>query len=143
MSSPPLSQPRDRAGPLKRPARSPAGSHWPQALVQCRKQFRARNFVLASWSSYGGLRQPAASESAVVPSATPGSPSANACLARPRPASSRHILRPTLLRALHCVPSHAEVRAHRAGHGSFNSNGAALSIETGAELSIGPTLNGK
>jgi hypothetical protein len=38
------------------------GARWPQALVQDRKQFRVRSFVLAAWPSCRGPRQPAANE---------------------------------------------------------------------------------
>jgi hypothetical protein len=48
----------------------------------------------------------------VVPATTPCSPSLNAWLARPRHASSRHIMSLTTLRALRRVPSYADVRAH-------------------------------
>jgi len=56
MSSPPLSRSRHRAGPFKRPVRPPAGSRWPQALAQIRKQLLARSFVLAAWPSCRGPR---------------------------------------------------------------------------------------
>jgi hypothetical protein len=45
---------------------------------------------------------------------------------------------PTLLCALHGVPSHIELRAHVAGHVSLNSSGAAFLIEIGAKVPIGP-----
>ena len=98
-----------------------------------------RSFVLTAWSSCGGPRRSAASELAVAPSTTPSSPSSNAWPARPRHALSRHILRLTSLRALCSVPSGAVVCAHLAGHGALSSRGAALLLETGAELLLGPT----
>ena len=56
----------------------------PRPWSRIRKQLRARGFVLTAWSSCRGPRRSAASESAVVPSTTPGSPSSNAWPARPR-----------------------------------------------------------
>jgi hypothetical protein len=71
MSSPPLSEPGYRAGPLKRPVRSSAGSRWLQALAQIRKQLPVRSFVLTAWSSCSGPWWSAASELAVALSSTP------------------------------------------------------------------------
>ena len=47
------------------------------------------------------------------------------------------MLSPALLRALRCVPSHVDVRAHLARHGSLSSVGAALLLKTGAEFPLG------
>jgi hypothetical protein len=137
MSSPPLSQPRHRAGLLKRPVPRIAGSRWPQALVQIpqaapREELRLDALVILSW--------PVADrgeELAVVPSPyqahrarTPGRP----VRAKLR---SRQIVRPTLLRALHSVPSCTAVCADLPGHGLAASGGAVLLLETGAEFPIG------
>src|SRR5271166_4195577 len=51
---------------------------------------------------------------------------------------ARHNVGLKLLRALYCVPSRVSVCAHLTGHGSIGSGGAALTLETGAELQIGP-----
>jgi hypothetical protein len=142
MSSPPLSKPRHRAGFLERPVRSSAGSRWPQALAQIRKQFLARSFVLAAGPSCRGPRQLVASELAVVPSATPGSPSSNAWPARPRHALSRHISCPTQLRALHRVPSGAGVRACLPGSRLRASTGSVIPLKIGSEVPIGPRFRG-
>jgi len=83
----------------------------PRLWSRIRKQLLARSFVLATWSPCRGPRRSAASELAVVPSATPGSPSSNAWPVRPRHASPRHIVCPTSLRALHGVPRIVSVRA--------------------------------
>ena len=128
-----------RAGFLERPVRSSAGSRWPQALAQIRKQFLARSFVLAAGPSCRGPRQLVASELAVVPSATPGSPSSNAWPARPRHALSRHISCPTQLRALHRVPSGAGVRACLPGSRLRASTGSVIPLKIGSEVPIGPT----
>src|SRR5208337_4767481 len=69
----------------------------------------------------------------VVPSATSGSPSSNAWPARPHLASSRHILPPTSLRALHRVPSSAAVRAYPPAPRPSASSGSVNSLETGSE----------
>jgi hypothetical protein len=42
-----------------------------------------------------------------------------------------------LPRAPHGVPGQIDVRAHPAAHGSIESDGAALAIDTGAESPIG------
>ena len=92
----------------------------PRLWSRIRKQLLARSFVLATWSPCRGPRRSAASELAVVPSATPGSPSSNAWPVRPRHASPRHIVCPTSLRALHGVPRIVSVRAsskHATGPG--------------------------
>jgi len=68
----------------------------------------------------------------------PGSLNSNAWSARQRPAASRHRLPPTLPRAPHGVPGQIDVRARLATHGSVDSGGAALAIETGADFAIGP-----
>jgi hypothetical protein len=44
-----------------------------------------------------------------------------------------------LLRALYCVLSRVSVCAQLSGRGSTRSGGAALAIETGAKIQIGPT----
>ena len=76
---------------------------------------------------------------AVVPSAKSGLPSSNAWLARPRQARPRHILHPTLLRALQGVPSGVVVRALLPEHSSPATHGAAVLLKTGAEFLIGYT----
>jgi hypothetical protein len=55
----------------------------------------------------------------------------------------RHNVGLKLLRALSCVPSRVSVCAHLTGHGSIGSGGAALTLETGAELQIGPKNAGE
>jgi hypothetical protein len=85
----------------------------PRPWSRTRKQLRVGSFVLTTWSSCGGPRRSAASELAVVPSPTPGSWTRNAWPARLRPATSRHRLRPTSLRAVDRVPSGVVVRADR------------------------------
>src|SRR5271157_1516875 len=75
----------------------------------------------------------------VVPSATSGSPSSNAWPARPRQASSRHILPPTSLRALHRVPSSAVVRAYPPAPRPSASSGSVNSLETGSESPLSST----
>ena len=72
------------------------------------------------------------SELAVVPSAVSGLPSSNAWPARPRRASTRHILGPTSLRAFRGVLSSDGVRADLTGHGMPLSGGAAFLLETGS-----------
>ena len=139
MSSPPLSKPGYRAGPFKRPVHSSVGSRWPQALSQVCKQLRVRGFVLATWPSCRGPRQPAVTELAVVPPTTPCSPSLNAWPARPRCAPSRHILAPTRFRAFHSVPSYANPRADLRRPHLIKSVSAAFLIETGADFLIGIT----
>ena len=97
-----------------------------------------KSFVLAAWSSGGGPWRSVASELAVALSNRPGSPSSNAWSARPRRNTPRHNVGLKLLRALYCMPSRVSVCAHLTGHGSIGSGGAALTLETGAELQIGP-----
>ena len=46
-------------------------------------------------------------------------------------------MRPTSLRALHRVPSYADVRAYLAGNGFADFRDAALPLKAGAELLIG------
>src|SRR5208337_4963770 len=75
----------------------------------------------------------------VVPSATSGSPSSNAWPARPHLASSRHILPPTSLRALHRVPSSAAVRAYPPAPRPSASSGSVNSLETGSESPLSST----
>ena len=62
--------------------------------MQPNEKLRVRSFVLAAWPSCS-RRQPAASELAVVPPATPGPPSSNAWQARLRRARPHHIPRRT------------------------------------------------
>jgi hypothetical protein len=78
------------AGFLKR------ASRWPRALVQDSRAVPRGGFVSAIWPSRRGPRRPAASELAVVRSATRGSRSSNAWPARPRPASACNYSRLTL-----------------------------------------------
>jgi len=111
-----------------------------QALVQFRKQLPARSFAFATWPSCGGRGQPAAIELAVVPSATPGSPSTNAWPARPRHARTRHISRQTSLRVLKSVPSSAVVRAYLRAPRQPSSSGSVFLLKTGFDFPLGPTL---
>jgi len=139
MSSPPWKEPSHRAGLFQRPVRSSAGSRWPQALAQIRKQLPARSFVLAAWPSCRGPRQLAASGLAVVPSATPGSPSPNAWPARPRHVRPRHIIGQTSLRALKSVPSRVALRTYVNAPRQPSSSGSVVLLKTGSEISLGPT----
>ena len=115
----------------------PVGSRWPQALSQVCEQLRVRGFVLATWPSCRGPRQPAVTELAVVPPTTTCSPSLNAWPARPRRAPSRHILAPTRIRAFHSVPSYANPRADLHTPHLIKPVSAAFLIEIGADFLIG------
>lgn len=108
----------------------------PRLWSRIRKQLLTRSFVLATWSPCRGPRRSAASELAVVPSATPGSPSSNAWTARLRHARPRHIPRPNSLRALHRVPSSAGVCAYSQARQWAETGGSAFEIKTGSESQI-------
>jgi hypothetical protein len=95
---------------------------------------------LPAWSSCRGPRRSAASELAVAPSARPGSPSSNAWPARPRHASSRHILGPALLRALHCVPSGMAPRAYLRAPCPATPSVSVLLLKTDSKLLLGTTV---
>jgi hypothetical protein len=99
-----------------------------------------QGFVLATWSSCRGPRLPAEDELAVVPPTTPGSPNSNAWPARPRRATSRHILGPTGLSAFQSVPSGAKPRADLTEPHSIVAGSAAFLINNGAQFPIG--ING-
>jgi hypothetical protein len=112
MSSPPLSEPGNRAGLFYQAAGSFVSElACPRPWSRIRKHPGAPRFVLATWPSCRGTRELVASELAVVPSTTSGSPSLNTWPARPRHASSGHNLPLTRLRAIHRVPSYLAVRA--------------------------------
>ena len=134
-----MSQPGRCARRFKRPVHFTVGSRWLQAPVQVCKQPRVRGFALAIWPSCRGPRLPAATELAVVPSTTPGSPSSAAWPARLCRAPSRHTLDPTRLRAFHSVPSEASLRAGLPDPDSTHPSGAAFLIKYGADPLIGPT----
>ena len=108
----------------------------PRLWSRIRKQLLTRSFVLATWSPCRGPRRSAASELAVVPSATPGSPSSNAWTARLRHARPRHIPRPNSLRALHRVPSSAGVCAYSQARQWAETGGSAFETKTGSESQI-------
>ena len=137
-SSPPLSQPGRCARRFKRPVHFTVGSRWLQAPVQVCKQPRVRGFALAIWPSCRGPRLPAATELAVVPSTTPGSPSSAAWPARLCCVSSCHIVGSADLRAFHSVPSEASLRAGLPDPDSTHPSGAAFLIKYGADPLIGP-----
>ncbi len=107
-------------------------------VLAFRRQLLARSFDLPAWPSCYGARRSAASESAVVPSATPGSETANAWPARPRQAAARHILGPAPLRAFDRVPSDAGVRAEQVATCPVTNRAAVLLIETDSISVIGP-----
>ena len=90
----------------------------PRLWSRIRKQLLTRSFVLATWSPCRGPRRSAASELAVVPSATPGSPSSNAWTARLRHARPRHI--PPRTHSAHftacrAAPAYAPIPKHANG----------------------------
>jgi len=93
---------------------------------------------LAIWPTCRGPWRPAASDLAVAPSSTPGSPKSNACPARSRRTSPRHILGPAPLRAFYSVPSGAGVRADHAVPCPATKRAAVLLIETDSKSLIGP-----
>jgi hypothetical protein len=98
---------------------------------------------LDAWPSSCGRPQAAASELAVVPPATPGSPTSNARPVRPRDTRRRHIPRPTSLRALDRVPSSAAARADFPAPRPPASSGFAIPLKTGSEFPLGPTRKQK
>jgi hypothetical protein len=77
----------------------------------------------------------------VVLSTTPGSSSSNAWPAHPRPTLPRHNVGLKLPCALYCVPGRVLVCAHLTEHSSIGSGGAALTLETGAELRFSRTFD--
>jgi hypothetical protein len=95
-------------------------------------------FVLAIWPTCRGSWRPAASDLAVAPSSTPGSPKSKACPARPRRTSPRHITGPAPLRAFNCVPGGAGVRADHAVLCPATKRAAVVLIETDSKSLIGP-----
>jgi hypothetical protein len=99
-----------------------------------------RGFVLTIWSSRRGPWRSAASELAVVLPVTPGSTSSNAWPARPRRAWPRHISCPTLLRALHRVPSAVRVRAYLFPLHSPVARGSVYAIESGSDFRSVPVV---
>src|ERR1700733_13511754 len=88
-----------------------------------------RGFVLTIWPTCRGPWRPAASDLAVAPSSTPGSPKSKACPARPRRTSPRHILGPAPLRAFYSVPSGVGVCADHAVLRPATNRAAVLLIE--------------
>ena len=98
------------------------------------------SFVLTAWPSCRGQRQPAASESAVVPPPRERSLTSNDLPTLPRRTASCHhprILRP--LHALRRVPSSADPRATTTAPHPLASSGSALPLETGSKFPLGPT----
>ncbi len=106
--------------------------------TRIRRQLLARSFDLPVRPSCCGACRSTTSESAVIPSATPGSRSMNAWPARPRQAAVRHILGPVPLRAFHRVPSDAGVRADHVVPRPATNRAAVLLIETDSISLIGP-----
>jgi hypothetical protein len=109
----------------------------PRLWSRNRQRLRARSFVLTAWSSCGGPRRSAASESAVVPSTTSGSPSSNAWPARPRHAASRHSMDPNSLHALARVPSGVAACANLLEPHLTALRGSAFTIKSGSVFQIG------
>jgi hypothetical protein len=93
---------------------------------------------LTIWPTCRGPWRPAASDSAVAPSSTPGSPKSKVCPARPRRTSPRPILGPAPLRAFYSVPSDVGVRADHAVLRPATNRAAVLLIETDSKSLIGP-----
>ncbi len=91
------------------------------------------------WPSCYGACRSTTSESAVVPSATPGSRSTNAWPARPRQAAVRHILGSEPLRAVLCLPSDVGVRTELIAPYPPSDGAALFLIETDSISLIGPT----
>jgi hypothetical protein len=93
---------------------------------------------LTIWPTCRGPWRPAASDLAVAPSSTPGSPKSKACPARPRRTLPRHMLGPVPLRAFYCVPSGVGIRADHAVLRPATNHAAILLIETDSKSLIGP-----
>ena len=112
----------------------------PRLRSRIRERLAVRSFVLADWSSCGGPWRSVARELAVALSPTPGSESRNAWLARPRPATSCHHIRPTRLRALDGVPSGVAVCADRPEPPLSAPCGSGFTIKSGSDFQIGPSV---
>ena len=141
MSSPPLSEPGDRAGLFSSGRfvheRARVG---PRPWSRIRKQFLARDFVLATWPSCRGTRKLAASELAVVPihHALLTEPERLAGPSAPHSATPDHAFHLTPRRWLRAERRSATRRAqspHRHAAG-----GSVQTIENGSNFEIGPTV---
>ncbi len=140
MPSPPSSKARDRAGLLERPVRSSAGSLWPQALAQIRKQFLARNFVLTAEPI---LSRPAIARGERIG----GGPDRTAWLTElerlagpSAPFRRRHMPSSTWLRAFRSVPSSAGARAYLSPPRALPLSVSVFVLRTDSNFVLGPSL---